>query len=807
MDAIRREPRLGPLDPALPEPPASPPAHETAGPAAPAEAPAAADARGHRGYPDADETRGYHLQPERDDFPDWALRDFLARLWRRKALVLATVTLATLATAIVVFQITPRYSASARILVGTPKAQVVDIEAVLGGLGTDQPAVRSEVQILGSRALAAKVVEALDLTARPEFNPSLRPPSLLSALDPLGWLAERLGDLVPEDWRGVRFDAGSTGHETTPEALERRAKIGAQNALQRTLSVEIVDRSRVISVTATSEDPELAAAIANALSDLYLLEQLEAKFEATKRATEWLSERTRELRGQVEASERAVEAYRRQHGLVRSGNTTVTGQQISEINTQLILARTQTAEAGARLRQVRALLDSEGGVESAAEVLASPLIQRLRERETDVARRAAEMATEYGPRHPKMITIKAELEDLRARVEAEVGKIVRGLGNELEVARTRERTLERNLEKLKAENATNDSAQARLRILEREAAANRALFETFLARWKETGRQDEIQHADARIISRAEVPGHPSSPRKKLIVGVALAASGFLALILAHLVELLDRGFRSSEQIEHMTGFGTLAWIPLLTRRRIAREPWSYVLDRPASAFSESLRTLHTGVLLSRVDTAPKSILITSSVPNEGKTTIAIAMARLLARSGRRVLLVDGDLRRNRVAGLLDLSSDAGLVEAAADPETLGSGLIQRDTPSGLHVLTAGGNVPNPLDLIGSAGMRALISELRRRYDLVIVDSPPILIVSDARILARLTDTTVFVVRWAETRRETVALALMQLAESGASLAGVALSMVNIRKNASYAYGDSAYYHGSARTYRQYYAD
>lgn len=807
MDAIRREPRLGPLDPTPPEPPAPPPAHETARPAAPAEAPTAADAGGHRGYPDVDEIRGYHLQPERDDFPDRALRDFLARLWRRKALVLATITLATLATAIVVFQLTPRYSASARILVGAPKAQIVDIEDVLGGLGTDRLAVRSEAEILGSRALAAKVVEALDLTARPEFNPSLRPPSLLSALDPLGWLVERLGDLVPEDWRGDRPDAGSTGTETTPDALERRAKTAAQNALQGALSVEVVDRSRVISVTATSEDPELAAAIANALSDLYLLEQLEAKFEATKRATEWLSERTRELRGQVEASERAVEAYRQQHGLVRSGNTTVTGQQMSEINTQLILARTQTAEAGARLRQVRALLDSEGGVESAAEVLASPLIQRLRERETDVARRAAEMATEYGPRHPKMITIKAELDDLRTRVKAEVGKIVRGLGNELEVARTRERTLERNLEKLKAENATNDSAQARLRILEREAAANRALFETFLARWKETGRQDEIQHADARIISRAEVPGHPSSPRKKLIVGVALVASGFLALILAHLVELLDRGFRSSEQIERMTGFGTLALIPLLTRRRIAREPWSYVLNRPASAFSESLRTLHTGVLLSSADTAPKSVLITSSVPNEGKTTIALSMARLLARSGRRVLLLDGDLRRNRVANLLDLSGDAGLVKAVMDPEALGSGLIQRDAHSSLHVLTAGGNVPNPLDLIESAGMRALMSELRRRYDLVIVDSPPILIVSDARILARLTDTTVFVVRWAETRRETVALALRQLAESGASLAGVTLSRVNIRKNASYTYGDSGYYHGYARAYRQYYVD
>ena len=808
MDGARQEPRLG-MATAPPERHASSLEPEdtrmSAGTSQAPPAPYTTDTRGVPGSPVAEEPWGGQPRSDPDASDEVALGNFLAQIWRRRGLIVATVGLVTLAATIVVLQITPRYSADTRILVGAPEANVVNIEDVLTGLGTDQSAVRSEVEILSSRTLAAKVVDALDLTASAEFNPRLRPPSLLSAFNPIDWIADR----IPESWRRTGPGAGPAETAPEPGELEQQAKIVAQDTLLKAVSVSIVGRSRVISVTATSEDPALAAAIANSLSELYLLEQLEAKFEATKRATDWLSERIRNLRQQVEASERAVETYRRQHGLIRSRDTTVTEQQISEINTQLILARTGTAEAEARLRQVRTLLASEGGVDSATEVLASPLIQRLRERETDVARQKAEMATEYGPRHPKMINIRAELDDIRARIEAEVGKIVRGLGNELEVARARERTLARNLETLKAENATSNTAQAGLRVLEREAAANRALFDTFLARWKETGQQDGIQHADARIISRAEIPSDPTSPRTTLVIGLAAGGSAFLALLLVLVVEQLDRGFRSTDQIERLTGFGTLSLVPLLTRRqRRRREPHAYVLGQPASAFAESLRTLHTGWLLSGADAAPKSMLVASSVPDEGKTTVSVALARLVARSGRRVLLIDGDLRRHRAARLLGLSSDVGLVQATADPSALENGLIQEDTHTGLHVLASGGTVPNPLDLIGSARMRELMAVLRDRYDLVVIDSPPVLVVSDARLLARLADKTVFVVRWANTRRETAVLALKQLIESGASVAGVLLTMVDVRNHARYTYSDSGYYdYGSARKYRQYHTD
>ena len=761
------------------------------------------------GYPAVDALEAARQWSDRDSLEQRWLREFIVRLWRHKWLLFTTVGLVTLAAAIAVSQITPRYSASTKILIGLPRPNVSGIEDMLRGVRPDRATIESEMQVLTSRTLAGKVAEKLDLVEVPAFDAEPRPrprsrlSTWLSALDPR--------DHMPEEWRTALFGAAEPPPPPpTREELENRAWRTARARVQGAVSVRIVGRSRVLVVTATSPDPKLAAAIANALSDLYLLEQLEAKFEATRRATDWLDERVAELRRQVETSERAVEEFRQRHGLLPGKDTTLTEQQISEINTQLILSRTKTAEAGARLRQVRSLVNSEGGVDSAAEVLASPLIQRLREREADVTRRAAEMATEYGPRHPKMINIQAELRDVRGRIEAEVEKVVLGLRNELEVAQTRERTLERNLETLQAEATQSGAAQGQLRVLEREAAANRALFDTLLARFKETGGREEIQHADARIISYADVPRAPTSPRKTFIVGSALAVSTFLGVLLVLLLDLLDRGFRSSEQIESMTGAGTLSLIPLLAGLRLRwSSPVKYVLDRPASSFAESLRTLHTGLLLSNVDEAPKSVLITSSLPVEGKTTIAIAMSRLIARSGRRVLLIDADLRRSQVAKMLELSNEQGLVEVLGTPESSLEDMIQHDEPSNLHVLTAGSRaVSNPPDLFGSARMKDLISALQHTYDLIVIDSPPLHVVSDARVLARMVDKTVYVIRWEKTKREVAMLGLKQLVESGAGVAGVALSMVNVRKNARYAYPDSGYYYyRRSREYRRYYTE
>lgn len=706
------------------------------------------------------------------------LRELARKLLRRKWTILTVTAVVTALTALFVLQLTPRYTATAQVMIEQRQARVVDVEAVLSGLTGERETIESELRVLRSRGLAERVIAKLRLDRNPEFNPAVREPSPLAGLFDL-------------------LDFAASAEPVPEERLLDLERSQLVDTFLDSITVEPDGRSRVISLSATSEDPALAGLVANTLAELYLVEQLEAKFEATHLATEWLSGRVEELRERVQASERAVEEFRQSAGLVEGKGVTVAAQQMSELNTQLILARTQRAEAEARLRQVQALLESTGGSESAAEVLSSPLIQRLREQEAEVQRRAAELATEYGPKHPRMINIRAEAADIAAKIDGEVRKIVQSLRNEAGVARAREASLSGSLAALRNDVGQSNSAEVRLRALEREAAADRSLFEAFLARLKETSSQDEIQRPDARIISRADIPVDPAFPRTRLMIAGGATMALFLGLGMALLIEHLDPGFRSAEQVEEALGLSGLGLIPLLGGRRKSNgAPETHVLEKPISPLAEALRTLHTAVLLSNVDRPPKTVLVTSSIPQEGKSTISLAWARLIARSGKRVLLIDGDLRRPRVAEALGAAGGPGIVDVLAETVSWREAL-QTDRASGLSFLTPGSRTASPPDLFGSEHMRSLLAAVAKEFDLVIIDSPPVMAVSESRILSRLVDTTVFVVAWASTPREVVRLAVRQLRASGGSVAGAVMSMVDVRRHALYGYGDSGYYQTS----------
>ncbi|MFN4090600.1 MAG: GumC family protein [Alphaproteobacteria bacterium] len=732
------------------------------------------------------------------------VRLLLRRLARRRWSILGLTLLFTALAAIVVLQLEPVYRATTHVMIEARQSRVANVEEVLSGLSGERETIESELRVIASRALAEKAIARLGLADDPEFNRDLAPRSaLLAALDPRGWIdAERWAEwqaLLPPDLSamlGVR----------DPQALPEEKRLEHERArvvdlfLDR-LSVGAEGRSRVIAIGFSSGRQDVAARVANTVAELYLVEQLEAKYEATRLATTWLNERVGELRERVVEAEQAVEAFRQQAGLIEGKGVTVASQQVSELNTQLILARGERAEAEARLRQVQTLVAGRSGIESAAEVLRSPLIQRLKEQEAEVLRRAADLSQQYGARHPRMIGVRAELDDIRSKIAIEVKQIVQSLRNEAEVARAREGTLVGGLDALKRNMGRANVSEVRLRALEREAAASRALFENFLSRLKETTAQENLQQPDARIISRADVPEHPAFPRTRLMIAGSGLAALLLSVAIAFLLERLDPGFRSTDQIESVLGVPGLGLVPQITGlRSIGRTPEAYVVDRPTSAFAESLRTLHTALLLSNVDQPPKTVLVTSSVPREGKSTIAIAMARLMARSGRSVLLVDCDLRRPRAASALGLPGKPGLVEVLARSVALEEAVV-RDVEAALDVLPAGERPTSPPDLFTSTQMRALLADLRERYDLIVIDSPPVLAVSEARILARLTDTTVFVIRWAATPREVAAMGVKQIRDSGAQLAGAVLSQVNVKKHARYSYGDSGYYYGAARRY------
>jgi len=746
------------------------------------------------------------LRSEDEDGID--LREVLRKLWRRKNLVLGTIVTLTVLAAVIVLQVTPRYTASAFVMIDPRENRVVDIEAVVSGLSTDVEAIQSEIQVIRSRGLAAKVIDRLGLDRLPEFNENLREPGgLEQLLSPAADDGDD-GTALKAEWAGflTRLRNAVLGEPVDPapgeQARRERAKV-IDHFLER-LRVRPEGRSRVIRLSFESENAELAARVVNTTADLYIVEQLEAKFEATQRATEWLNQRVGDLRAKVEASERAVELYRAEQGLTESRGVTVTSQRISELNSQLTIAASEVAEAQARVDQIEQALAGARSFEAVSEVLNSRLIQDLRVQQAAVERRAAELSSELGERHPRMIQLRAEADNIRGKIAAEVNKVAQALRNEVAVARAREATLRQQLAALETEAGELGAAQVQLRALEREANANRLLMETFLNRFKETTSQEDIQQADARIISRADRPEAASFPKKKLIVALAFVASAMLGLLLAFAVEQLDHGFRSMEQIERWTGVAGLGLVPALRGiRKLGRRPEQEVVDRPVSAYTESIRTLRTGLMLADVDRSPKVVLFTSALPGEGKTSLSLSLARLAAQTGETVVFLDTDLRKPRAHRALDLPGAPGLVEVLAGEVSLDEA-IAADAATGLAFLGAGRGAPNPPDLLNSDHMRALIEELTGRYDLVVLDSSPLVAVSDARILARYADKTAFVVRWADTRREVVMNAMKQLLKADADLAGVVLSQVNVKSHARYGYGDSGYYYG--RTNR-YYAD
>jgi len=751
---------------------------------------------------------------------------FFRKLWIRKGLIIATVLICMAATTTILFQVTPRYFAEALVLIEPRANKIMDVEAVVSGLSGDTESIQSEIQVLLSRDIAQNVILALKLDSNPEFNTSLAPKGFLESLKenstgisnyiPKEWLDAVIGEIgkldeqVSDVVSGLKPLSIPTVQQLPIPQLPSSdiiVKGGTRTIdnLFKKLKITQKGRSRVISVGVMSKDPNLAAEIPNVLAKLYLEQMLNQKVDIVQLTSSWLDKRIKVLQSQVEVAEAAVERYRTKWGLLATKGATVSSLQVAELSTLLIVSRSESAQASARLNQTRKLMKSPEGILSSAEVMKSPFIQKLREKEAEVQHRTAELANEYGERHPKMISARAEIKDIKSKIALEASKIIRGMENEVAIAKARERALSKNLESLKTEMAKANKAEVELRALEREATASRSLLETFLSRYKETSAQEgqDSQRADARIISAAGVPLDPSFPKKGIILALAFVGSLGLGSMLVFLVEFLDKGFRSSDQIENLTGVPVFGLVPLLTSRSERKIANSYVVQNPISPFSEAIRTIYTSLLLSHVDNPPTKILITSAQPDEGKTTTTLNLARMQAMAGRKVLIIEADLRRPGISKILNLEDKPGLVELLMGEAEIEDVLI-KDLESGAFVIPAGKATQNPPTLLNSNTMSRLIDVLDEHFDVLFIDSPPVLAVSDARILATKVDATVFIVRWADTSRDMVMAAVKQLSNSTGSLAGIILSMVDLKKNSKYQYSDSFYYQNRNNKYYTY---
>lgn len=730
------------------------------------------------------------------ELPHFALRDQLLKLKRRRGLIAGTMVAVTLLAWLMVSQIEPLYRASAYVMIEPLRQQPLEFSNVTTQLPPDLEMIQSQIAIITSRGLADKVIDKLDLDLVPEFNSDLP-----GAAGP--GPVERVVEAVKDAgrWTLGLVGLGGESAEPDPAAVARERRTSIVNTFIDQLSASPQGRSRVIEISFASVDRERAAQVVNTVADLYILDQLESKYEATERATNWLNERLMQLREKTEASERAAELFRKQAGLLQGESGTLAAQEISQLNTELITARAVRAEAEARLRQAERVAADPDRANTAVEVLNSELIQRLREQQITLQRRYAELSENYGPKHPSIVSLRADMSDLDGRLKAEINRIIGGIRSEVSVARSREEALNNELETLKQRAGVLSQAQVQLRSLEATASADRLLLNNLQQRFNETTIQQDAQQPDARVISTAPVPQLAYYPKTKLVIVMALFGSAMLGIVLALLLENFDLGFRSSEQIDAATRLPTLGLIPHVpgTARRGTRVE-DFLLDRPRSSFAEAMTGAIASLFLIHAQRRPRSVLVTSSLPDEGKSTLSINLARAAQQAGMKTLLIDADLRRPTLHSGLRHTRQPGLVELLTERASF-EDVVRRDSRGGIDFIPAGGPVANPLQFLASEQTRTFIQNLGRHYDFVVIDSSPTLVVSDSRVLCRYVDQTLFVVRWAKTRREQVLLALKQLAEAGGTVGGVLLSMVNVKRHAEYGFSDSGQYQYGAKYY------
>lgn len=728
------------------------------------------------------------------DRPGLDVRALLRIASRRRFIILGCIILAVALAVTIIAGITPRYTAEAVLVLDTRKTQVVEFQSVVSDLPPDPSVIRTELDVLSSRSMAERVVDRLGLveSGLPPMATPARPPFIERPLILAAELSRQVADVLRG---GPDATEEATEEEQDEEPTPDDIRNNLTNALLGGLQVSNDGQSYTIYIDFDSPDPEFSATVANAFADQYLESQVDEKIGRTERANRWLIDRLHDLRQKANESEQAVQAYREREGLLLEKGASLTEQQLEEVNTQLMLAKHDRIEAEARLHTARDLKNG-GNVEAYADVLASEVIVSLRQQESEIRRKEAELLNLKTPLHPELKAVQSDLASVHQQIREEVNRIVQNLANAVETARSREASLEVALAAVKGKLENAARAELKLRQLEQEADANRQLYELLLNRSKETSTQEQLHDPDARIISYAEVPVMPSYPRTLPFIALALAIGGFLGMVLALLLETLDQSLRSVEQVERLTGLPVLALmpsVPALGRAVRRTQPQDYVLKRRHSLLTDSLRTARTAIQLTQTDRPSKIIWVTSSVPQEGKTAFCLSLARLFAAEGGRVLLIDADLRRPGIARALGDRKTSDLVDLLRGERMLDE-VLQVDPKSGAHYIAAHTSVPNPEALLGSDRMKFLLLDLQSVYDLILIDTPPILTAPDGAIIARLADICLFFVRWGGTKREVAASALRRLEIYKIKVAGVILSRVNMRKHTSYGLGESYYY-------------
>ncbi|GAA5525525.1 hypothetical protein Maes01_02095 [Microbulbifer aestuariivivens] len=727
---------------------------------------------------------------ESDDLIDDSGPD-LRRYWRailsRKWMVLGITAAITAVAVLVVSNMPSRYEATATLMFELDQANLVSVEEIYDAGNQRREYILTQTELLQSRGVAERVIRQMDLLEHAEFvpNPLFEGSALWS------WLPFVGGDMD-----------GDGGASTGESAEHRRMERAITLFLER-LTIEPKLNTHLVDITFSALSPELAADVANTVGEAYIASQSEARVQFTNRASSWLNERLETLRDKLERSESALLAFQEQEGLVDiSGVPSLAEQEVNEATTQLQELRRELRQVASIQEQVQALEGNELALANLPEVLNNPMIQEIKRNEALASRAVADLSRRYGAKHPDMVAANNELAMVRDQLRSEVRNLVDALDSRYQTALARVRAQELEVQRAKESFQKVSRKTVRYGELQQQAEINRQLFNTFLTRVNETREASGFNMAPARLADLAVPPVEPSAPNKRLIVAAALAVALMLAVGIAVMLDYLRVGVRSPEDVELYLRQQLMGLMPDVEKVTGQRLELRAFFDPDQYTFAESVRTLRTGIVLSRFGLSDRNsernsdrketkgpkgqvLAITSSVPGEGKTTVCENLAFALGQV-EKVLLVDADLRKPVVG--IDFGVDRarpGLTDMIEGTAAIDE-CIHRDERGGIDIIPAGRLCDDPQKLLVSPRFDEMIKVLARSYDRVIIDTPPVHAVSDALIIARSASSVLFVVKHDDVNKQLVANGLHRLQQSGSQVAGVVLNQVDITDKSVY---------------------
>lgn len=704
------------------------------------------------------------------------LRAYWAVFKKYKWHILSITFFVGLLAALYSFSLTPIYQATATLLLEIESGNVVAIEKVYDQQYANNEYYNAHAHMLQSYLIANQVIEQIDLASHPEFDPTIERPGYL----------------------GLKLDLSALFPQKEPEPpspTDQRYRL--VKAFQNRLEVTQVVNSPLLEVRFESSDPKLAAKVANTLVETYIENDLESRLQMTKKAAGWLIERLEGLRLNLDSSEKVLQRYLEQNSLVDvEGVKSIVAAQFKEVSSELEKSLKNLSEATNTYRQIQALRAKPvTNYDSLPMVLNHPLVQHFKQIEAEALRKISELNKRYGTKHPTMIAAQAELNAAQNNTKKQVRQVIESFTKEYEVARANVTGLQKRLKQLEAEVQQITQKEYQLRVLQRDVETNSQLYDMFLARFKETDVSQTQQSSVGRLVDPAVIPVSPAKPRKDLITALFLMVGFVLSVMLAFLLNYLDNTLKDSEDVEQKLGLPLLGVLPQVKVSKKDRFKLSHMFWREKkSSFTEAIRTIRTGIMLSNLDNPHKVLVVTSSVPSEGKTTFALNEAFALGQMNK-TLLIDADMRRPSVGKAFGLMLKApGLSELVAGTRDI-SECIYTMEEVGVDLIPGGAILPpNPLELLASQHFKAILAKLEETYEYIIIDTAPLGLVSDAQVLSSYANAVMYIIKADSTPYQLAQDGIKRLQQVNAPILGLVLNQLDVEKSTKY-YGKYGYYH------------